>query len=147
MTNNNEQHLVSIVSQYIKDMSLEVPGAPEIYTKISTQPQIGVELNIDVKKKENDMFEVVLNIRINADIEKEKLFIFELSYGSLNIIKLPEEQIEPVLFIEIPKMLFPFARQIIASNLAEANMPPLLLAPVDFSAIYRTKKDNLVKPN
>ena len=53
MTNNNEQHIVSIVSQYIKDMSLEVPGAPEIYTKISTQPQIGIELNIDVKKKEN----------------------------------------------------------------------------------------------
>lgn len=147
MTNNNEQNIVSIVSQYIKDMSLEIPGAPEIYTKMSSQPQIGIELNIDVKKKENDMFEVVLNIRINADIEKEKLFIFELSYGSLNMVKLPEEQIEPVLFIEIPKMLFPFARQIIASNLAEANMPPLLLAPVDFAAIYKTKKDNLVKPN
>ncbi len=147
MSNNNEQNIVSIVSQYIKDMSLEIPGAPEIYTKMSSQPQIGIELNIDVKKKENDMFEVVLNIRINADIEKEKLFIFELSYGSLNMVKLPEEQIEPVLFIEIPKMLFPFARQIIASNLAEANMPPLLLAPVDFAGIYKTKKDNLVKPN
>ena len=80
-------------------------------------------------------------------IEKEKLFIFELSYGSLNLVKLPEEQVEPVLFIEIPKLLFPFARQIIASNLAEANMPPLLLAPVDFATIYKTKKDNIVKPN
>lgn len=147
MTNTQEQNQVSIISQYIKDMSLEVPNAPEIYSKISTQPQIGVELNIDVKKMENSMFEVVLNLRINADVNNEKLFIFELAYGSLNLIKLPEENIEPVLFIEIPKMLFPFARQIVASNLSEANMPPLLLAPVDFTAIYKSKKDQLVKPN
>ena len=147
MTNTQEQNQVSIISQYIKDMSLEVPNAPEIYTKLSTQPQIGVELNIDVKKMENNMFEVVLNLRINADVNNEKLFIFELAYGSLNLVKLPEENIEPVLFIEIPKMLFPFARQIVASNLSEANMPPLLLAPVDFAAIYKSKKDQLVKPN
>jgi preprotein translocase subunit SecB len=147
MTDTQEQNQVSIISQYIKDMSLEVPNAPEIYTKITTQPQIGVELNIDVKKMENSMFEVVLNLRINADINNEKLFIFELAYGSLNLVKLPEENIEPVLFIEIPKMLFPFARQIVASNLAEANIPPLLLAPVDFAAIYKSKKDQLVKPN
>ena len=147
MTNTQEQNQVSIISQYIKDMSLEVPNAPEIYTKLSTQPQIGVELNIDVKKMENNMYEVVLNLRINADVNNEKLFIFELAYGSLNLIKLPEENIEPVLFIEIPKMLFPFARQIVASNLSEANMPPLLLAPVDFAAIYKSKKDQLVKPN
>lgn len=147
MTNTQEQNQVSIISQYIKDMSLEVPNAPEIYSKISTQPQIGVELNIDVKKMENSMFEVVLNLRINADVNNEKLFIFELAYGSLNLVKLPEENIEPVLFIEIPKMLFPFARQIVASNLSEANMPPLLLAPVDFAAIYKSKKDQLVKPN
>ncbi len=147
MTNTQEQNQVSIISQYIKDMSLEVPNAPEIYSKISTQPQIGVELNIDVKKMENSMFEVVLNLRINADVNNEKLFIFELAYGSLNLVKLPEENIEPALFIEIPKMLFPFARQIVASNLSEANMPPLLLAPVDFAAIYKSKKDQLVKPN
>ena len=147
MTDTQEQNQVSIISQYIKDMSLEVPNAPEIYTKITTQPQIGVELNIDVKKMENSMFEVVLNLRINADINNEKLFIFELAYGSLNIVKIPEENIEPVLFIEIPKMLFPFARQIVASNLSEANMPPLMLSPVDFAAIYKSKKDQLVKPN
>ena len=93
MTDTQEQNQVSIISQYIKDMSLEVPNAPEIYTKITTQPQIGVELNIDVKKMENSMFEVVLNLRINADINNEKLFIFELAYGSLNIVKIPEENI------------------------------------------------------
>ena len=142
-----QENIVAINSQYIKDMSLEVPNAPEIYTKLTTQPQIGVDLNIDVHKMGNSHFEVTLNIRINADINNEKLFIFELAYASVCTIVLPEEQIEPVLFIEIPKMLFPFARQIIASNLSEANMPPLMLAPVDFAAIYLSKKDNLVKPN
>ncbi len=145
MTEN--QNIVAINSQYIKDMSLEVPNAPAIFEKITTQPEIAVELNIDAKKVKEDKFEVILNIRINADINKEKLFIFELAYGAFCTIRLPEEHIEPTLFIEIPKMLYPFARQIIASNLAEANMPPLLLAPVDFVAIYKSKKETLVKPN
>lgn len=147
MTETQNQNILAINSQYIKDMSLEVPNAPEIYTKLTTQPQIAVELNIDAKKINNDNYEVILNIKINADINNEKLFIFELAYGSACTIKLPKEQVEPVLFIEIPKLLYPFARQIIASNLAEANMPPLFLAPVDFHAIYKSKKDNLVKPN
>ena len=147
MTNTPEQNIVAINSQYIKDMSLEVPNAPEIYTKLTTQPQIGVELNIDVKKINQEHYEVVLNTRINADVNNEKLFILELAYAASCTIRLPEEQIEPVLFIEIPKMIFPFARQIIASNLSDANMPPLLLSPVDFAAIYRSKKDQLVKPN
>ena len=145
MTEN--QNIVAINSQYIKDMSLEVPNAPAIFEKLTTQPQIAVELNIDAKKVNEDKFEIVLNIRINADINKEKLFIFELAYGAFCTIRQPEEHIEPTLFIEIPKMIYPFARQIVASNLAEANMPPLLLAPVDFVAIYKSKKETLVKPN
>jgi preprotein translocase subunit SecB len=147
MTETQNQNIIAINSQYIKDMSLEVPNAPEIYTKLNTQPQISVELNIDARKVQDDNYEVILNIHINSDINNEKLFIVELAYGAFSTIKLPEEQIEPVLFIEIPKLLYPFARQIIASNLAESSMPPLLLAPVDFAAIYRSKKDNLVKPN
>ena len=147
MTNTSEQNIVAINSQYIKDMSLEVPNAPAIYANLTTQPQIGVELNIDVKKINQEQYEVILNTRINADVNNEKLFILELAYGAFCTVKLPEEQKEPVLFIEIPKMIFPFARQIIASNLSEANMPPLLLAPVDFVAIYKSKKDQLVKPN
>ncbi|MBR5154813.1 MAG: protein-export chaperone SecB [Alphaproteobacteria bacterium] len=147
MTETQNQNIIAINSQYIKDMSLEVPNAPEIYTKLNTQPQISVELNIDARKIQDDNYEVILNIHINSDINNEKLFIVELAYGAFCTIKLPEEQIEPVLFIEIPKLLYPFARQIIASNLAESSMPPLLLAPVDFAAIYRSKKDNLVKPN
>lgn len=141
MSENKEQNEVSINMQYIKDMSLEVPLAPQIFAKLQTQPQISIDLNIDAQKLNEDQYEVTLNIRINANAEKESLFIFELSYAAACTVKIPEEQKEPLLYIEFPQMLFPYARQIISSNLAEAGLPPLMLAPVDFAAIYRSKKE------
>ena len=145
MSENKEQNEVSINMQYIKDMSLEVPHAPQIFTKLQTQPQIGIDLNIDAQKLNEDQYEVTLNIRINANAEKESLFIFELSYAAACTVKIPEEQKEPLLYIEFPRMLFPYARQIISSNLAEAGLPPLMLTPVDFAAIYRSKKEQQQK--
>lgn len=141
MSENQEKPEVSINMQYIKDMSLEVPHAPQIFAKTTTPPQIGVDLNIDAQKLNDEQFEVTLNMRINATVAEEALFIFELSYAAACTIKLPEEQKEPVLYIEIPRMLFPYARQIISSNLADAGLPPLMLTPVDFAAVYRAKKE------
>ena len=147
MSNSPENPEVSLNMQYIRDMSLEVPHAPEIFAKLSTQPKINVDLNIDVNKLNEKNYEVTLNLRLNADIDDESLFIFELAYAAACTVKLPEEQIEPVLFIEIPKLIFPYARQIISSNLANAGLPPLMLTPIDFSAVYKKKKEQIVKPN
>ena len=141
MSENQEKPEVSINIQYIKDMSLEVPHAPQVFAKINTPPQIGVDLNIDAQKLNDEQFEVTLNMRINANTAEEPLFIFELSYAAACTIKMPEEQKEPILYIEIPRMLFPYARQIISSNLADAGLPPLMLTPVDFAAVYRAKKE------
>ncbi len=147
MANTAETNEVTLNIQYIKDMSLEVPHAPEIFSKLNTPPQLNVDLNIDVNKLTTNQFEVALNLRINADAEKEKLFIFELSYAAACTVSLPEEQIEPVLFIEIPKLLFPYARQIVSSNLANAGLPPLMLTPVDFAAVYKAKKSQQTTNN
>ncbi len=141
MSEEQGKNEVSINLQYIKDMSLEVPHAPEIFAKITTPPQIGVDLNIDAQKLNDDQFEVTLNMRINARVAEEPLFIFELSYAAACTVKIPDENKEPVLYIEIPRMLFPYARQIISSNLAEAGLPPLMLTPVDFAAVYKAKKE------
>jgi preprotein translocase subunit SecB len=141
MSEEQGKNEVSINMQYIKDMSLEVPHAPEIFAKITTPPQIGVDLNIDAQKLNDDQFEVTLNMRINAKVAEEPLFIFELSYAAACTVKIPDENKEPVLYIEIPRMLFPYARQIISSNLAEAGLPPLMLTPVDFAAVYKAKKE------
>lgn len=141
MAENNAQNEVSINMQYIKDMSLEVPHAPQVFTKLATPPQISVDLNIDTNKLNDEQYEVVLNIHIDAQAEKEPLFIYEIAYAAACTVKLPEEQKEPILFIEIPRMLFPYARQIISTNLSEAGLPPLMLTPVDFAAVYRAKKE------
>ncbi len=141
MAENNTQNEVSINMQYIKDMSLEVPHAPQIFTKLTNPPQIGVDLNIDTAKLNDNQYEVVLNLRITADAEKQPLFIYELSYAAACTVKMPEEQVEPILFIEIPRLIFPYARQIISTNLSEAGLPPLMLTPVDFAAVYRAKKE------
>ena len=147
MSTEQETPEVSLNMQYIRDMSLEVPHAPEIFSKLNTQPKINVDLNIDINKLNEKNFEVTLNLRLHADINNEALFIFELSYAAACTVQLPEEQIEPVLFIEIPKLLFPYARQIISSNLANAGLPPLMLTPVDFAAVYKKKKEQMAKPN
>ena len=139
---NNNTPTVALNMQYIKDLSLEIPHAPQIFSKLNNPPKISIDLNIDAKKIEDTQFEVTLNVRINADVNDEKLFIFELAYGSINTITLPEDQIETILFVEIPQLLFPYARQIISSNLADAGLPPLLLSPVDFAKMYLTKKEN-----
>ncbi|MBO5039155.1 MAG: protein-export chaperone SecB [Alphaproteobacteria bacterium] len=140
MNDNTPTGEVSINMQYIKDFSLEIPHAPQIFSKLAIQPQINVDLNIDANKLDSDNFEVALNLRINANIENEPLFILELSYAAACTVKIPEEQKEPLLYIEIPKLLFPFARQIISSNIANAGLPPLMLTPVDFAAVYQAKK-------
>ena len=144
---DNKTPIVALNVQYIKDLSLEIPHAPQIFSKLTTAPKISVDLNIDAKKIEDTQFEVTLNVRINADVNNEKLFILELSYGSISTITLPEDQIETILFVEIPQLLFPYARQIISSNLAEAGLPPLLLSPVDFAKMYQTKKENQQQVN
>lgn len=141
MVENIENNEVMINMQYIKDLSLEVPHAPEIFRKLETPPQINVDLNIDVKKLEQNQYEVTLNLRINADAKKETLFILEIAYAAACTINVPEEHVEPLLFIEIPRMIFPYARQAISSNLSEAGLPPLMLTPVDFAAVYRAKKE------
>lgn len=147
MSNTTEAGEVMLNVQYIKDMSLEVPHAPEIFSKLAVQPKLSFDLNVDVKNLNKENYEVTLNMRINADINEEKLFIFELAYATACTVRLPEEKLEPVLFIEIPRLLFPYARQIVSSNLADAGLPPLMLAPVDFAAVYESKKGQLVRPN
>ncbi len=147
MSETPETAEVTLNMQYIRDMSLEVPNAPEIFSKLTTQPQISVDLNIDVNKLNENQYEVTLNLRLNAEIDSQKLFIFELAYAAACTVQLPEEKKEPVLFIEIPKLLFPYARQVISSNLANAGLPPLMLSPVDFAAVYKSKKEQVVKPN
>ena len=142
MDNQHQQPAILIQNQYIKDLSMEIPHAPLIFKKMQHNgPKVNVEVNIEAAKLEEEKtFNILLNVRINGDIEQEKAFIFELSYGAVVSINVKPEQEDPVLMIEVPHMIFPFARQIVASTMTNAGIPPLMLNPIDFVAMYHAKK-------
>lgn len=142
MANNENQQAkpaILIHSQYIKDMSLEVPFAPEIFKKMGTQPQVHVDISMHSEKKD-DNYVVSLITKMDADLEDQKLFIVELTYSALVEVNVAPEQTEPVLMIELPRLLFPFVRSIIANALSSAGLPPMMLSPIDFVGLYNAKK-------
>lgn len=132
---------VMINSQYIKDLSMEIPHAPHVFKKLNeSAPKIDIEVNIESAKLEENVYNVLMNVTVNGDVKDEKAFILELSYGAVVSLNIPEEHHEPVLMIEIPHMLYPFVRQIIANTLTNAGLPALMLNPIDFMALYNAKK-------
>ena len=128
-------------SQYVKDLSLEIPHAPQVFKKaVNTRPDVNLEVDVKTEKLEDNHYNVSLNFRINGNLEGEPLFILELSYAGIATINVPQEHIEPVLMIEIPRLLFPFARSIITNNLVDAGLPPFMINPIDFVGLYQRRK-------
>ena len=140
--NENKQQLPAIVinNQYIKDFSLEIPYAPEIFKEIKKNPEVSVDVNVDVKSLEDNYFNVDLLFSINGDAESKKFFIIELTYSAVVQLNVPQEHVEPVLMVEIPRLLFPYVRNIVSQTLADGGLPPFLLNPVDFVAMYQNRK-------
>ncbi|WP_265570491.1 protein-export chaperone SecB [Sphingomicrobium nitratireducens] len=127
---------VATLAQYVKDLSVENPNAPQVY-QYRTQGKIDLDFKIDVNKVSDDVHEVVLKIEARGASEEGVHFVVDLSYAGLfGIRNFPEEQLHPYLMVEAPRMLFPFARQILATATQEAGFPPLMLDPVDFGAAY-----------
>ncbi|EDP62126.1 export protein SecB [alpha proteobacterium BAL199] len=130
---------IQIHAQYVKDLSFENPKAPASLQPQSEAPRI--EVNVDVqaaKVADNDLYEVVLKITASGKNSSSQLFLAELTYGGLFTLQgIPEDSLHPVLLIECPRILFPFARAIIAEVTRDGGFPPLLIQPVDFAAMYR----------
>ncbi|MBR2299138.1 MAG: protein-export chaperone SecB [Alphaproteobacteria bacterium] len=135
-----QQSTLMINSQYIKDLSLEIPHAPEIFKELTKQPSLKVDISVDTQKLEDNTYTVDLNLALNGDIESKKLFILELTYSAVVTLNVPEEHLEPILNIEIPRLTFPFARNIVTQCLMEGGLPPMMLTPVDFAAVYAAKQ-------
>ncbi len=127
---------VGVLSQYIKDMSVENPNSPDVY-QWEGQPQIDVQFHIASNKISDEVFEVELKINVKALAQQGTAFQVELAYcGLFGIRNLPEDQMHPFLFAEAPRMLFPFARRVLADAVRDAGFPPLMLEPIDFGALY-----------
>lgn len=127
---------VGVIAQYVKDLSFENPNAPAVY-QWQGQPQMDVQFNIGSQAVGEDVHEVVLKIDIAAKAQEGTAFQMEVLYGGLFALRnVPEEQLQPFLLAEAPRILFPFARRIIADATLDAGFPPLLLDPIDFAGLY-----------
>ncbi len=131
---------LNALAQYTKDMSFENPNAPRSLTPQDTGPQIGIQVNVNAKQLADTDFEVDLTLEGDAKTGEEVLFKFELTYsGVFRIRNIPQDQIHPVVMIECPRLLFPFARQIVADAVRNGGFPPLYIDPIDFVGLYRQK--------
>lgn len=130
---------VSVLAQYVKDLSVENPSAPAVF-QWTEQAQLDVQFNIQVDKIADQVHEVVLKIDVSARSSLGVHFVIDLAYGGLfGLRNVPEDALGPFLLIEAPRILFPFARQVIAESVAGMGFPPLLLDPVDFTAAYMSQ--------
>jgi len=139
--------------QYVKDLSFEVPGAPAIYTTLRSPPQVAINLDVQARRivEGGNNYEVTLMVRAeatdpnaakgNGQAPAPVVFIAELTYaGVFTLTGLPDNAIEPVLLVECPRLLFPFARNILADVSREGGFPPVLLQPIDFVQLWQNRR-------
>jgi len=134
---DNDAPRVQVVGQYIKDLSFENPGAA---SNAATRPQIELNVDLQARQVQAEVFEVEMKLRVNAKAEDRPLFLLELVYGGMfQLHNIPDEVRQQVLLIEAPHIMFPFARRIVADVIRDGGMPPLMIEPIDFSALFRAK--------
>lgn len=140
---NNEQQApaqLNTLAQYVKDFSFENPRAPMSLQGQKQQPEISIAVNVNATPMGETDYEVSLKIEANAKTGEDVLFNVELLYaGVFKVTGVPKENIHPVILIECPRLLFPFARQIVAEGTRDGGFPPLMIDPVDFTALYRQR--------
>ena len=142
--------------QYVKDLSFEVPNAPEIYTTLRSQPNVNINLDVQARRLQDGqpVFEVVLQIKAEATeppdaaatngaapTDARPVFIVELAYaGVFTLAGMADDAVEPVLLVECPRLLFPYARNILADVTRDGGFPPVLLQPIDFVALWQSRR-------
>lgn len=142
---------MTVNAQYVRDLSIENPNAPLSLARNDGQPTVSMHVDVQARKLEGEMFnedtyEVVLNIRSEAKQGEMTSFIAELSYGAvITLGEIDQKYINPVLLIEGPRLLFPFARAIIAEATRDAGFPPLMMNPIDFAELYRRQLEEYRK--
>ncbi len=132
----DNQPTAGLITQYVKDLSVENPNAPDVY-QWQDQPQIDVQFNIGADQVNENVHEVTLKVNLDAKTEQGSAYLVELSYcGLVGVRNLPEDQTHAFLFAEAPRMLFPFARRVVADAVRDAGFPPLMMDPIDFNGLY-----------
>jgi len=135
---------IGLGAQYIKDFSFENPNAPQIFNALQTPPQLTIDVDVLSRGIGDGNFESVLKLKITSKLGDKTAFIAELSYAGLfGLPSLPEDQIKLFLLVEAPRLLFPFARAILANAVREAGYPNIIIQPIDFMSLYAAQRGNV----
>jgi len=138
-TASNSAPQLMVLAQYTKDLSFENPNAPGSLQQ-TTQPQINISVNVVTTPLSDTDIEVTLRLEGKAETAGSVMFNIELQYaGVFRIQNVPQEQVQPLVLIECPRLLFPFAREIIATSVRNGGFPPLMLDPIDFVSLYQQR--------
>lgn len=133
---------IQVNHQYVKDLSFEIPGAPEIFLNLRSQPTVDLNLDVNARRIEGPLCEVEIAIRAEAKVEDKTAFIVELVYAGLfTLNSVPEAMFEPVLLVECPRLLFPFARNVVAEVTRDGGFPPVVLQPIDFLSLWQARRN------
>ena len=144
---SDQQPVFSIEKIYVKDLSLELPNAPQCFLERDAA-QISVQMGSGGNTVGEGTFEVVLSITVTAKIGEKTQFLVEVAQAGIFVIKnVPQEEIEPIVAVACPNILFPYARESISDAVVRAGFPPVLLAPVNFEAIYRQRLEQEQGPH
>ncbi len=135
----NQQPVFSIEKLYVKDLSVEVPNAPQIYLEREA-PNVEVQLNTQGTGIGDGVFEVILTVTVTAKLEDKTVFLVEVGQGGIfRIQNVPDDQMEPLVAIACPNILFPYAREVVADAVTRAGFSPIVLQPVNFEAMYMSR--------
>lgn len=140
MSEQNSQPSFSIEKLFVKDLSLEVPNAPRIYLEREA-PQVEVSMNDSAQRVDEAFFEVVLTVTVTAKLQEKTMFLVEATYGGVfQIRNVPEHELDSVLGVTCPNILFPYVREVVSETVSRAGFPPVILHPMNFEAIYQAKR-------
>lgn len=132
-----ERPRMQVMSQYIRDMSFENVAIMK-GQKVEGTPEVSVQVALDAKKRAEDVYEVIVKLKVNSKAGEETVFILELDYaGQFKIANVPDNQLHPYLMIECPRMIFPYVRRIIGDVTRDGGFPPLNVDNIDFLALYQ----------
>lgn len=141
----NAQPVFAIEKLYVKDLSVEVPNAPEIFLE-REQPQVEIQLNTGGRGIGDGVFEVILTVTVTAKFEDKTVFLVEVGQGGIfRIQNVPDEQLEPLIAVACPNILFPYAREAVSDAVARAGFQPIILQPVNFEGMYMQRLQQQVE--
>ncbi|MFZ1426478.1 MAG: protein-export chaperone SecB [Geminicoccaceae bacterium] len=131
---------LSILTQYVKDLSFENPRAPYGLQAGQARPEIQIQVDVRAAPIAEGQYEVVLDLNVNAQSGDTAVFLVELAYGGLFTLEnIPQDSLQPLLLIECPRLLFPFARRVVADATRDGGFPPLMIDPIDFVTLFRRR--------